>query len=34
MNGEIEVQSVLGEGTTFIITLPLDIPEKVVAKRS
>jgi PAS domain S-box-containing protein len=34
MNGEIEVQSVLGEGTTFIITLPLAIPEQVVAKRS
>ena len=34
MNGEIEVQSILGEGTTFIITLPLAIPEQVVAKRS
>lgn len=34
MNGEIEVQSILGEGTTFIITLPLAIPEKVIAKRS
>jgi PAS domain S-box-containing protein len=34
MNGEIEAQSILGEGTTFIITLPLAIPEQVVAKRS
>jgi signal transduction histidine kinase len=34
MNGEIEVQSVVGEGTTFIITLPLAIPEQVVVKRS
>ena len=34
MNGEIEVQSILGEGTTFMITLPLTIPEKVAAKRS
>ena len=34
MNGEIEVQSILGEGTTFMITLPLTIPEKVIAKRS
>ena len=34
MNGEIEVQSILGEGTTFIITLPLAVPEQVVAKRS
>ena len=34
MNGEINVQSKLDEGTTFIITLPLVIPEKVIAKRS
>ena len=34
MNGQIEVQSILGEGTTFMITLPLAIPEKVTAKRS
>jgi signal transduction histidine kinase len=34
MNGEIEVQSIVGEGTTFIITLPLAIPEQVVTKRS
>lgn len=34
MNGRIEVQSILGEGTTFMITLPLTIPEKVTAKRS
>jgi signal transduction histidine kinase len=34
MNGQIEVQSILGEGTTFIITLPLTIPEKVTAQRS
>jgi PAS domain S-box-containing protein len=34
MNGEIEVQSIVGEGTTFMITLPLTIPEKVAAKRS
>jgi len=34
MNGEIEVQSLVGEGTTFIITLPLAIPEQVVVKRS
>jgi PAS domain S-box-containing protein len=34
MNGEIEVQSILGEGTTFMITLPLTIPEKVAEKRS
>ena len=34
MNGQIEVQSILGEGTTFMITLPLTIPEKVSAQRS
>lgn len=34
MNGEIEVQSTLGEGTTFIITLPLTVPEKVTVRRS
>jgi len=34
MNGEIEVQSKLGKGTTFIITLPLAISEKVAVKRS
>ena len=34
MNGQIDVQSILGEGTTFMITLPLTIPEKVTAKRS
>lgn len=33
MNGEIEVQSILSEGTTFMIILPLTIPEKI-AKRS
>jgi len=34
MNGEIEVESVLGEGSTFMITLPLVIPEKVAVRRS
>jgi len=34
MNGQIDVQSILGKGTTFMITLPLTIPEKVTAKRS
>jgi PAS domain S-box-containing protein len=34
MNGEIEVQSILGQGTTFTVILPLAIPEKVAAKRS
>jgi signal transduction histidine kinase len=34
MNGEIEVESVLGKGSTFMITLPLVIPEKVAVRRS
>ena len=34
MNGEIEVESVLGKGSTFMITLPLVIPEKVAIRRS
>jgi signal transduction histidine kinase len=34
MNGDIDVQSIVGEGTTFIISLPLSIPEKDAAKRS
>ena len=34
MNGQIEAQSIQGEGTTFMITLPLVLPEKVTAKRS
>lgn len=34
MNGEIEVESILGEGSTFLITLPLVIPERVVIRRS
>ena len=32
MNGEVRVQSKLGEGSAFIITLPLIIPEGVSAK--
>jgi len=32
MNGEIRVQSKLGEGSAFIITLPLIIPEGVSAR--
>ena len=32
MNGEIRVQSKLGEGSAFIVTLPLIIPEGVSAK--
>lgn len=34
MNGEIEVESILGEGSTFMITLPLVIPERVAIRRS
>jgi signal transduction histidine kinase len=34
MNGQIEVQSIQGEGTTFMVTLPLVLPEKVTVKRS
>jgi signal transduction histidine kinase len=34
MNGEIEVESKLGEGSTFMITLPLVIPERVSIRRS
>ncbi|HJR81012.1 MAG TPA: ATP-binding protein [Anaerolineales bacterium] len=34
MNGEIEVESIVGEGSTFMITLPLVIPERVVIRRS
>lgn len=28
MNGQIEVQSVKGEGTTFTVTIPFEIPER------
>lgn len=34
MNGEIHVESRMGGGTTFILTLPLVIPENMAAKRS
>jgi PAS domain S-box-containing protein len=34
MNGEIEAKSVPGEGSTFMVTLPLNVPERVPIKRS
>lgn len=34
MNGEIDVQSIWGEGSTFLITLPLTLPERIAEKRS
>ncbi len=29
MNGEIKVRSIVGEGSTFIVTLPLAVPESL-----